>query len=663
MSELDLLIRTGPNIEAKIPERTEEDNRAIQKIRDTWRDWRTWFESNHRDRIRENYRRYHATIPQYESIEDQWRGIDGHPIRLALEYAVVETYKTRLIKSMFGNPDFLKLLPTKTSTIEKANKMTKAVLYSLRQDEFEDKSCDMIDMAMRNGSVPWVVSQKQAGEKKTAPAITRPIINAFGIQLGQQTVRPAFDYIDWWENRPTFEPYDIEFVAFNQTIGSYEKSPWYIIRQIVHRAELVQIFPQFKDLINSGLIDWDGQDDFLDERKTEIGQSSESFLDTGRTGKIEVHYWMEPEGMAVVFSDQVIIKIPNKSAARKKEVFTGMLNILPVAGDPYGKDLIQLESQFADLWNELINIAVDSAKQAGNLVTKVKKNAGVEYDTIFWGPGNQWLMDDLDAVQVEQYNFNPAAILQLLPVISEKDQQVTGATSAVMGTPTGAKHAVDVQRAAVESNMKYWLMLRNIQREQKKIVRAIIKHIQEYVMPTVSPQNPLMFMITGENGDMSPMQIDDPNELDGDFDVKISLEPEDIDRNVLRAQFISAINIIMRNPGLNGQVNPVELLKVLFKMFPELKEMELIAQDPAKQLQVLMEKLEPQQLMNVLGYIQELIKFKAEHPNQGQPQVKGGGRIAVPSHGRNLGKTGMNIPGAGPSGVNAPGGAGSGRIF
>jgi hypothetical protein len=132
----------------------------------------------------------------------------------------------------------------------------------------------------------------------------------------------------------------------------------------------------------------------------------------------------------------------------------------------------------------------------------------------------------------------------------------------------------------------------------------------------------------------------------------------------LRAQFISAISIISKNPALSNQVNPVELLKVLFKMFPELKEMELIAQDPAKQLQALLEKLELPQLTMVLNYINQLIPAKTANPGLGKPAGTSGGSPQVPVSGQNLGKTGAmvpQIPGAGTR-VNAPGSSGA-RLF
>lgn len=622
--ELDVLTKNNQQ-DIQLPQITEDQQKEIEVVRSIWKDWRTWFESNHKERIRGNYRRINATVADYEDVDDEWRGINGHPVRLAIEYGVAETYKTRILKALVGNQELVKINPNKKTTVRNADLMNKLVYHFMEKDVFTEKLITLVDQAVQNGSVPWLVYQKQEKEPYEEQVRVDKPFYLFGRQIMTHSYTETRTGWKFSENRPCFEVYDIETVGFNQTLGKYEASPYHIFRQLLHRSQLRQMYSDYAVYFDSGLLDWSGADDYTEERQGEIGKSTAANAKKSE-GRIETFYWLEPEGTVVVFSDKLVIKIPNPSQSRKKESFTGLLNILPKSFEPYGYDLITLASQFADLWNEGINIAVDSSKLANTLITKIKKAHGVEMDTIWIGPGNQWIMDDLKDVEVVQPQYQPDSMLKVLGAIDVKDQQVHGASNITQSTPADAKFATDIQRMLAESNYRFWLAILHIRLEMKKIVRAYVKHIQEYVAPTISPDNPLVFMVTGEKG-FDEQEINNPEDLEGDFDYKISLEIEDLDRNLVRAQLMNAIDIITKNPALAPFANPPELLKLVFKMFPNVKDLENLVGSPQEQLIKTLEKLQPRQLIQVVAMIQELVKRKAM-----EAQAAGGpGQPGAPS--------------------------------
>lgn len=608
--ELEVLIQDRPDVD--LPQISEREQKIISTIDNIWLQWRRWYESNHKTRHRNCYKRYNATVEAYDDVDDEWRGINGAPVRMAIEYSVVETYKTRLLKGIIGNQEIFKILPNKQSTIKNAELMQKLVTSFLNKDDGIKKFITFLDQGCIYGSAPWLVYQKQQTEqyiKQETKTVPRSIL---GLQVGEEEITQEVVAERYTENRPCLEIYDVETVAFNHALGAYEDSPYFVFRQLIHRSVLRDLYPDMANYFDSGLLDWDGKDDFAAEKQVEIGKSNDTAL--ANEGRIEVKYYMEPDGMVIVFSNKMIKEIKAKTSARKKEVYTGMLNVLPKSFEPYGLDLITLNSQFADIWNELINIDLDATKLAANPWIKIKKNAGVELDTIFFGPGNQWIMDDFEAVEAGQFQYSGGSVLSLLEYISGKDQQITGATNITMGVPSNAKFSSDIQRMTVESNLKFWLVLLNVREELKKIIRAYVHHIQEYIAPTISPDNPLVFMTTGNREGFDQVEINNPADLEGDFDYKISLEIEDIDQGLLRAQIGNAIEIVSKNPVLAQFANPPELIKLIFKMFPNIKDLENLVGSPQEQLTKMLATLDPQQLTGVLGMIQQMIVEKSALP-------------------------------------------------
>ena len=161
--ELGLLIKDRTSeTQVQVPTPTEEQLRKITMIVERWEEWRRWFETNHRERIRENNRRYEATVASYEDSDDEWRGVGGKPLRQAIEYSTVETYKIRILRAYLSNPDVVKILPRKKSTVENSNKMDKLVHWYLDEDDFIKSLITFLDQGCKNGSCPWLVMQKQS---------------------------------------------------------------------------------------------------------------------------------------------------------------------------------------------------------------------------------------------------------------------------------------------------------------------------------------------------------------------------------------------------------------------------------------------------------------------------------------------------------------------
>ena len=638
--ELDLMVKER-NVNVELPELSEEETKKINKIDELWQDWRRWFESNHKDRVREDLRRVNAITTQYDDEDDMWRGVNGSPIRFALEYAVAETYSARILKGILGTPEVFKILPKKHSKdkgrleqfIDNAKIMEKVVKHFLEEDNWTQKIIDFVDTLALQSSCPWVVYQTQKKEIiRQAVSYEKPVYDGIGNQVGVEQDTRIEESEQFIDNRPCWNLYNLEDVAFNYTMGRFENSPWYVVRQLIHRSQLSAMYPEYKEIFDSGQLDWDQQYDFLQERAQEIGQS----WDTGnfnQEGKIETYYYMEPEGVVVVFGRKIIKEVPNPTKAKAKEVFIGMANLFPVADMPYGRDLVQLTATYSDLWNELINIEVDNAKLSGNMVIKIKTNAGVQMDTIFVGPGNQWLMDDLEAVQSEQLKHTVGTTFGLLKVIGEKDQQIHGATSSTMGTKSDAEFATDINRMQIESNLRFWKALINFRMEFSKIIRAYVKHIQEFIVPAITPGSPLAFLLLGDDGYNEEVEVKDGTQLLGDFTYKISFETEDVDRNVIRAQLLQAVMIISKSPILAPVTNPDKLLEIIFKMFPNVREMEELGASTEQQLTHILSKLSSQQLAALLGNMDQLIKAK-QMEEQSIAMKKQGGRGAKPSGGK-----------------------------
>lgn len=600
--ELDILINR-PIVE--LPVLSPEDSAKISKVRELWLKWRNWWDSNHGSRIRENYRRYHAVKEAYEDVEDNWRGVNGEPLRMALEYAVVETYKTRIIKAIISNNmDFFRILPTKQTTVRNAELMDKVVHFMINNDETVKALMIFVDQACRNGSCPWLVYQKQKTKLKKVVVNGSEPIKAYGLELGAKPVETEELRPDIVENIPVFKPYDIETVAFNASIQDYDSSPFYIFRQIVHRSILAQLFPEMKDLLESGRLDWDKANDIVSDRMGSRGITSDQ---TNNEGMVEVYYYMEPDGTYIVFGDKLIKWFPNESEL--KEVHTGMLSILPEPWEVYGKDLIQLTAQFADIFNELMNIDIDSTKISSSLTYKAKANAGVEFNTIFQAPGNIMIMDDLSAVEPVPQTYTPGSAMRPLEYLSSKDQQITGATYANTGTPVDAKFSSDIQRMVAESNYKFWLVIAYVKLELKKILRAYVLHVQEFIAPNVKDK-PFIYRLEGKDGGFDFGEINNPDDLMGDFDYAISLNTDDIDTNLVRAQLIQAITAIMGNQSFSSIITPEILLRELLKTFPTIKSLDGLIKKPGEQLITLIQQLDEGQLMFVMQQINAQLQAK-----------------------------------------------------
>ena len=617
MSELDILIADKPKITIPLPD--ERDKKMIEAVRQAFSDWRSWFETYYKERVRENFRRYNATVEAYEDVDDIWRGVDGHPIRLAIEYGVCETIKTKLLQDLLvsSNNQPIRIVPAKGTTVDNADKMNKVVYYFLNEDNFNEKLIAFVDQAVRNPGVPWAVYQRQNVEYYMETQTRSEPTVVYGQVTGERQVQEQVQKKRFTMNQPCLEIYDIESVGFNTAMGDYEDSPYKVIRLLLHRSKLAKMFPDFADYFNSGDLDWDGKDDYLQERQQEVSKSNQQ-NSSKKDGRIETYMWMEEERYTFVFGDKLIKEIPGPG----REVPSGMLKILPSPFEVYGKDFITLSSQYADIWNEIINLDVDSTKIAGAVMTKVKAGTGTMLDTIYSAPNNMWIVENMDDVQEVVYNYQPGKALGLLEYIGRKDQVITGATDAATGVPVKADFAKDIERMTAQMNSRFWLANLNIKLELKKIFREFARHVQEYVAPDISPDHKLVFQILGEKGEFDQQEINNPQDLMGDFDYHFSFDPEDTNKGLVRAQLIQVITIVSKIPILAQFINPVQILQLVFKAFPNIKDLEKLVGDPGQQLFSILEKLDMNQLMKVAGLVDKLIL--ANQQQMKSPQGQGG---------------------------------------
>lgn len=619
--EIDLMIDIDSVDVTPLPEVSERDQKMIDLVRERWGLWYQWYQANHQDRIHDNYNRYNATISPYESIEDIWRGVNGHPIRFAIEYSVAETYKSRLLKAFIGIPEVFKITPENAESIKNAETMNHYVHHVLDLDNYKKTAMFWLDYLARNGSCPWYVFQiqKDATQQEDVQKET-PITSSVApnIQIGATKQTEQQPVRKFKVNRAVWRVYDIETVAFDSSLGEFEKSPWFIIRTIMHRQECMKTWPEYKEYFKSKELEWDGSWDIKGQRESEIGRTQETFQNI-KEGKIEVYFYMEPGGTIVVFSNKLIIKSPNPIKDEDdREVFIGMTNLFPIAGEPYGKDPINLSSQFADLWNEIMNIEVDGAKISILPIIKASTDAGaaVDWSSIFFAPGNVWKAADVTQIQMERVPHTVGTSMNLLNAMSEMDQQINGATKTVMGVPSGAEFATEINRMVQESNIRFWLALTSIKLDFIRVIRAVVKHTQAFVAPYVDSQ-PIIFMVAGENGSYEQIKIDNPAVMQGNFGYHVSLEVDDVDRNLVRAQLLTAVQLVLKSPMLSQATTPQEIFKLMSCMFPGYKEFEVMGGDVQKQLMDILNKLNAEELTTLLGALGNIIEQKTAEEQQG----------------------------------------------
>jgi len=79
---------------------------------------------------------------------------------------------------------------------------------------------------------------------------------------------------------------------------------------------------------------------------------------------------------------------------------------------------------------------------------------------------------------------------------------------------------------------------------------------------------------------------------------------------------------VSKIPILAQFINPVQILQLVFKAFPNIKDLEKLVGDPGQQLFSILEKLDMNQLMKVAGLVDKLIL--ANQQQMKSPQGQGG---------------------------------------
>ena len=335
--------------------------------------------------------------------------------------------------------------------------------------------------------------------------------------------------------------------------------------------------------------------DDIKKRQTYESKHGTSYYEADKnniTDEVELKEWMgwydisenpdKPDFqpiIAVLANDSVLCRVEKINLPTKKKILIFPMRPMRQANSLIGKSPGQVVKNLQKLLNQAMSLGMDNFKLLVKLLFKYKKGGSVDFDELFARGGNAigWDDDPDDITIFNVPNMQNVAFL-LINMVIQFMQQTTGAVDYLMGTSAGrgvTETATGIENITEQALFKFGMMANNVYTDLKDFVNYIIVLYHKYGGKKVIKRHPKL----------KPFFKTDIRDIENSYIMDIGMKDLAQRRDVERAQFINAINIIgglLQNTGGNMK----ELLKQVMERFDMENIDKILAPDPALKKQM-----------------------------------------------------------------------------
>lgn len=448
-------------------------------------------------------------------------------------YTIVQTMVARLVQTFFGKDNYLKIYVEKEVMLPIEKYIQSWLQEDLDDIKLKDRSRDFLEDAL---------------VQRTTWLQLRPVMNK-----ENKLDVVDFNILSWFD------------VWFDTTAKITEDTD-FVIRKRIKMYKMIQNQDYY---FNIDVIKGSTPPNDIAKRQVYESQNNTVYYEPAKnnvTDEVELKEWYgyydlsdDPDNpdfqpiVAVLGNDLALCRIEDNNVPTKKKVWIFPVRPMRQANSLIGKSVMQVIKPLQKLLNQAISLGMDNFKLLVKLLFKYKKDGAVDFDELFARGGNAIGVDDPDDVTTFDVPNMQNTVFLMINMLIQFMQQTTGAVDYVMGTSAGrgvTETARGIDTITEQALYKFNMMAENVYGDLKDFINYLIILYRLYGSKNVVNRFP----------DLAGLMSMPVEEIERSYLIDIGLNDLAQRRDVERAQFINAINIIGGMlQGVNG--NMKELLK------------------------------------------------------------------------------------------------------
>lgn len=408
-------------------------------------------------------------------------------------------------------------------------KAMKALLdYENGLDDLDEKqrpfSLEASIVGISWGKVHWAY---QTRLKTRIQTDHEPIHDPFGNLIGYQPVERHIEEHSILRDGPCFEVCDPRDMFWDESGTSVETCRW-----VAHRvwATLDDLYAMQKAGVYKNVDEIPyGADQ--EEMRITLSSYEDQLLHRNRTkGLVEViEFWTDDRVIAVADRSVVIRNDPNPFEHGQKPFVAA--STMPQPFQIGGMSDVEVVAHLQDAAWLMLNQRIDNVALLNNSIILMRSDID-DPDDYEFGPGERWLVDDVQQVTTLQMNDAPATIsLESEQRIKADIMDITGGMPFTAGLPDSVENATATGASIYQTVAQKRLAMKkqSLMYAWRKIGRMKAKLLQQFVteeklIPIIGPAGAHDFMAIS------------PSYLQGEFDIDIEPVAESFMRQERRAE-------------------------------------------------------------------------------------------------------------------------------
>lgn len=455
---------------------------------------------------------------QYIEDKEDWE----ETITIPYIYTVVQTMVARLMETLFGTDNYLRIYVEDPNYKKIEKSLQRWLQQVLDEIKLKYKARDFLEESLVE-RVSWLQPQ---------PILENGKLKSIKLNI--------FGWYDVW--------FDLKAVDIEDTDA--------FIRKRVKKYKVLENKNYFNhdEVKKTSLPDQEYEDEKVRQKGGNISYDDPDMnTDVDTIDDVEILEWYgvynisknknKPEYKDVIFTlanRQVLVSVQTNEMKTQKKKLLFPVRPMRQSKSLIGKSVPQLVKNMQYELNQVRSLRLQNFKTNINLLFKYRRDADIEFDELFAAPGNAigYSGDPSDIDLFPIPDKSREASIMGSEIVSDI-QQVTGAVDYVMGTSAGrgvTETASGIESITNQAMFKFGMMAKNAYDDILEFINFVVILYFKYGKDQV-----ILFDVA--ISDFFKNQTEET--LEKSYAVDIALNDLAMRRDIERAQFINALNIIL----------------------------------------------------------------------------------------------------------------------
>lgn len=500
--------------------------------------------------MRENWTKSYKQYMSYldlDTMKDyyKWRS----KLFIPATAKAVDGFIPDILLALFEPKPFFEVKPAEMNDVGPANAIQPLLEYQFDCANFKMQFYDFIKQLALYGTTFGKVFWKHEEGKKI---IKVPLMDPMGGPVLDEKGKPVIDKqeeIEVYFDGPVFETIDIFNISVSQQAMNLDDT-WVIQRseRTIGEMKKMDIYENV-DKLESYIAETKTDGRYEELVRQQIKGLTTPFSDEeGDDRKVELlEYWTKDRTKTMTIAGQSIVVRPERDNPIGIDPFIGC-NLWGNPKELFGTGVPEKCRDIQDQLNTEVNQRLDNRNLRQNLIFKVKRGANINVRNLVSRPGNVWLTDEMEALEVitlpdttSPYSFQEQGMLE------QKCEEVTGVTKYSTGAGSGStRTATEASILTRMSSKSFALHLLTIEEMALKPILMKFFKLDKKFMDAEK-----VVRIVGEAGYEFQKITPDNLQMAGDPDFTIVGASQLVDKNMKVQQMLQMLQIVAQDPSIN----------------------------------------------------------------------------------------------------------------